>query len=768
MKTILVALLIALGTQLAVVPSLRAEIQPEQVRSAIEKAITFLKEQQNADGTWSERGAYEGGVTALCTLALLNAGVEPEDECVQKALHFLRKLPPALTYTTALQTMVLCAAEPDKDRVLIRRNVQWLQEMQLRTGAGKGGWSYPRGGRPDNSNSQFALLGLYEAHRIGVPVSDKTWRMALEYWHRWQNDDGAWGYNHMSRQGSGSMTCAGISSVVIASSVLNRGDADFVGNRVKCCVEHKPDPSVEKAVAWLEAHFAVHTNPGNGNWLLYYLYGLERAGRMTNRRFIGQHDWYREGAEMLVSTQARFDGFWKGLGGFEDEPHVATSFALLFLAKGRRPILIAKLKHLPVTDWNHHRHDLDNLTTYVENRWKRDLTWQVIDSENATVEDLLQAPVLFISGKVAPDFSEEEVKRLRDYVDRGGFIFAEACCGGDEFDKGFRALMCRVFPEREYNLRLLPPSHPIWGAEEPVDPRFVRPLWGIEHGCRTSVVYCPQDLSCYWELARMGQEEKLPKAIREEVEAVEAIGINVLAYATNRELKFKYEAFQAPAVTAAEDKFDRGKLYVARLSHPGGCSAAPAALSNLMQVAAQQLKVRASTEVRELSMTDPQIFHYHLLFMHGRQQFRLTEAERKTLRTYLERGGMLMADSICSSKDFTESFRKEMKALFPTAALARIPASHPMFSAELGGENLTTVSRRQMETRAGGAAMKMQVIQGEPYLEGITLGQRYAVLFSPYDLSCALENHQSLDCEGYIRADAARIGLSVLLYSLHQ
>jgi hypothetical protein len=41
-------------------------------------------------------------------------------------------------------------------------------------------------------------------------------------------------------------------------------------------------------------------------------------------------------------------------------------------------------------------------------------------------------------------------------------------------------------------------------------------------------------------------------------------------------------------------------------------------------------------------------------------------------------------------------------------------------------------------------------------------------MFSPYDLSCALENHESLECAGYTRKDAARIGLNVLLYSLYQ
>ena len=44
------------------------------------------------------------------------------------------------------------------------------------------------------------------------------------------------------------------------------------------------------------------------------------------------------------------------------DPNIATSFALLFLAKGRRPILMAKLQHGPGNDWNHHRSDVANLT----------------------------------------------------------------------------------------------------------------------------------------------------------------------------------------------------------------------------------------------------------------------------------------------------------------------------------------------------------------------------------------------------------------------
>ena len=55
-----------------------------------------------------------------------------------------------------------------------------------------------------------------------------------------------------------------------------------------------------------------------------------------------------------------------------------------------------------------------------------------------------------------------------------------------------------------------------------------------------------------------------------------------------------------------------------------------------------------------------------------------------------------------------------------------------------------------------------------PRLEGVRMGDRWAVIFSPYDLSCALEKQNSLECTGYGRDDAEKIALNLLLYSLNQ
>jgi Domain of unknown function (DUF4159) len=776
---------VLIGPDVSNAQEAQGDITAEQVRETIDKGVTYLRQQQKVDGSWDDYAGQPGGESALCTLALLNAGVEPGDPQIQKALVYLRKFEPERTYVTSLQTMVFVRADPHKDSLLINRNVKWLERMQITDGPRIGAWSYPQGSG-DNSNSQFALLALYEAERagIGIQVSDRTWRKARTYWEDCQNPDGSWGY-YKHVPGTGSMTCAGITSLVITADRIEQADAKAVGEKIQCCgqSENDTDKGVDRALNWLGANFSVSRNPNQpgGTWQLYYLYGLERAGRLTARRFIGKADWYREGAKFLVDHQDRLSGFWSGTGMAEDSRLIGTSFGLLFLSKGRWPVLISKLKHPPDDDWNQHRHDLNNLTRFVESRWKKDLTWQVVDLRLASVEDLLQAPVLFLCGSESPlpndpTIRGEVVQKLRDYVDRGGFLFAEAYCGDSGFDKGFRELMTLVFPEPEYRLRLLEPEHPIWHAEEVIPTEQLRPLLGIDFGCRTSVIYAPLDpadnprpsLSCLWELARSGRGQTFKESVKAQIDAALGLGINILAYATNRELRGKEENFNVPSARRPGDQAERGRLYIAKIRHPGGCNTAPRALVNLLDLASRELKIRATAREELLNLTDDSLFDYHLVFMQGRNSFHFTDAERGQLKKYIERGGMVFVDAICASRAFTESFRREMAAIFPQNKLERIPVDDPLLSPKFGGFDLKIVTRRDPQDRGAKSPLSATLKKVAPDLDGIKFDDRWGVIFSPYDVSCALEKLDSLECRGYIREDAAKIGLNVILYSLQQ
>ena len=109
-----------------------------------------------------------------------------------------------------------------------------------------------------------------------------------------------------------------------------------------------------------------------------------------------------------------------------------------------------------------------------------------------------------------------------------------------------------------------------------------------------------------------------------------------------------------------------------------------------------------------------------------------------------------------------------MTAALPGHRLERIPPDDPLFSTAYGGYDIRQVTLRDPQSADEGQPLAARNRQVEPQLEGISIDGRWAVVFSPYDISCALESHEALGCRGYTQQDAARIGLNVLLYSLNQ
>ena len=86
-----------------------------------------------------------------------------------------------------------------------------------------GSWTYDdgKGSQGDNSNTQYALLGLQAAAEANIPVKPEVWTLARQYWEMAQRrggfDSGSWGYYPRDQQpAGGSMTVAGISSLVIS------------------------------------------------------------------------------------------------------------------------------------------------------------------------------------------------------------------------------------------------------------------------------------------------------------------------------------------------------------------------------------------------------------------------------------------------------------------------------------------------------------------------------------------------------------------------
>ena len=708
--------------------------------------------------------------------------------------------------------MAFCLADPGTFKPQIEDNVAWLVERQLRTrNENDGGWSYvgdnPELERADNSNSQFALLALYEAELIGIEIDAEVWSRAQDYWSRMQNDDGSWGYRSSSLNpqgfpsgyGTGSMTCAGIASLAICADVGETSRASVNGDEVRCCQEAEDEIAlrISRGLNWLGKHFSVRTNPGHAvgsdSYFYYYLYALERVGRLTANRFVGRSDWYREGAETLLRRKAPLSQFWTAQKDFNRNDCVSTAFALLFLSKGRRPLLISKLKYGEDDGWNEHPNDLAHLTGRVEREWDARLVWQTIDADKATVDDLLQTPILAISGTTSPvptDPLKKErlVQNLRGYLEQGGFVFAEAIDGDVSFESGFRELMKDVLAEEGGDFQILDPSHPIWTTEKIVDPDFARPILGLDFGCRTSVVLVPAQrprpgadgrrpsvaddrpsLSCLWEATKNrprasdgtnGASERVSR----EIEAAFAIGINVCAYATNRRPKHKDEIALNPVEELSEGSEFRGGLFAGILECGAGTSCAPRAIPNLMRSVRSKLGVPVQLYVPRVSAGTDDLFDCHVLFAHGRNAFSFSADERDRLRLFFDRGGFLFANAVCGSKAFEGALLNEVKELFPDEALEDVPLDDPIFTGKYGGFRIEKLEYRTRRTGEGG---KTEAVAETlpPSLKGIRRDGRWILLYSPNDVSCALENVVAANCEGLTQKSAFYLATNVLFYA---
>jgi hypothetical protein len=746
-----------------------------KVRKAIDRGVKYLRGLHH-NGDWEHQGLTDkpGAVTTLTVLALLNAGVPPEDPLIQNGLKSIRQVKPTWTYVVALQTMVYALARQPVDKERIQKNVNWLIDARV---GGKGGvkfqgWGYKADSpTADNSNTQYALLGLHEGHLAGAKIDQEVWESILQYYQETQDKSGGWGYKREMLP-SPTMTTAGLCGILIASN-------DKRSNRKNCppeeCGKYDEDRNITKAIDFIGRTMLPGDKIENQpHHLFYYLYGLERAGRLSGRRFLGGHDWYRVGCRFLIKDQNE-DGSWQGRN---EESHpaniISTCFALLFLSKGRTPVLISKLAYgdEDSQDWSNDRNDAKNLVDFCSRALFKDtpLAWQVFDLRDLRdltqkrirelTGELLESPITYITGHRAPRLSGGHQQILREYVNNGGFIMAEACCGRGEFDRGFRQLMREMFPDNA--LEPLPADHPVWTASG----RFVsRPsdfeLEGVRLGCKWVVIYSrgtlkgqPDALCCHWEVNRYeagrGQEAF-------------QLGANIIAYATGLEPPRPRGSWVEVPRDDADKKVPRGAVAVGQIRHDGDWHPAPKAMRNVMREIAKE-GIDVALKTAELSIDDKNLIDYKFLYMHGRKEFQFGARELEELRFNLKEGGaLLFADACCGSKTFDKSFRKFVAQLLPEHKLEVIPLLDELYSKDLNGAAITQVRCRR-QAPDGSPERGYRAV--DPYLEGVKIDGRWVVIYSKYDIGCALENNKSSDCLGHDHDSAMVLAKAAVFYAL--
>jgi hypothetical protein len=556
------------------------------------------------------------------------------------------------------------------------------------------------------------------------------------------------------------MTCAGLCGLYICGSEAKEGEQKLnkqTGVAARCGF-YRDNDAIQNGLNWLgrQGNFSFRL----GQHEFYNIYGVERTGRLSGLRFLAGRDWYREGCEFLMSQQTD-DGAWQGRG-IDGSAVISTSFALLFLSKGRMPILISKMAWGRADEWNNKHHDMKYVVDYAsKNLFKNlPLAWQVFDSRKMDgtrrekvleeVGELLNSPILFINGHEKPLLTDLQKEMLKQYIEEGGFVMAEACCGREAFAKGFRELMKELFDKE---MTPLPADHGIYRAHAIVNPNQF-PLERLDLGCKTVVILSPKPLSGWWE------ENLLKDPVG--IEAFKLAG-NIVAYATNMEPPQPRLHHVAVIDTKEEAKLPRGFFKVAQIRHEGDWQPAPNAMKNLMAHLREEAKLDVALQTEPIGITSQKMADFKFLYMHGRRKFEFDDKDLKGLRWNLKTGGLLLADACCGNKEFDAAFRGFANKLFPDAKLEPIPLNDYLYSKELNGTAITSVKCRDM--KVGGTTPELQDMP--PQLEGIKQKGKWVVIYSRYDLGCALEKRPSSDCIGHDHESALKLAGAAVLYYLN-
>jgi hypothetical protein len=177
----------------------------------------------------------------------------------------------------------------------------------------------------DNSNTHFALLGLWAARRHQTPV-ELSLGLAAERFQKTQAKDGGWGYVVRSPP-KNTMTCVGLMGLAMGHGSAAQIFADSAKS-------HGPAKSLAKDPAIQQALKALGQYLDGDESLrglevridLYYLWSLERVGMLYRQKHFGKKDWFIYGAELILERQHP-DGRWQ----LHYDSPIDTAFALLFL-----------------------------------------------------------------------------------------------------------------------------------------------------------------------------------------------------------------------------------------------------------------------------------------------------------------------------------------------------------------------------------------------------------------------------------------------------
>jgi Domain of unknown function (DUF4159) len=715
----------------------QAEPSKQAILKSIARGVNYLLAQKTAN-FWEvvPPGAeYSGGPTALAVYALLEAGqttgdprLQPDSPDMAPAINYLLQLKPQSTYVASLQISALTVVpnnQPEFMNAIIRAEV-YLLNSQHADGAYHYQWDGIKKnenlpGDWDNSNSQYGVLGIWAAEMSGLDVPFNYWFYCDKHWRSTQNPDGGWSYAQ-SGSSSQAMTAAGLASLFIIDQYQQDG---IVQNP-------REDQNIQNGLTWLGQNIQTQSD-------MYYLYGLERVGLASGWDKIGGVDWYQMGVNTILANQDAKSGGWQGTVLAQPTPVVPTSYALLFLVRGLNPVIFEKLAYSG--SWDNRPLDDANLSRWMGQMFEEPLNWRSVDTQ-MSLENWLNAPVLLITGRDDPHFSQADIARLRDYLAHGGLIFSVADGGSKEFTAAMQKAAAAVTDGR-LQLAVLEPNNPIYTVQYHLPASLG--LMGLSNGIHMNWIHSPGDLNTAWQ--NMDVENNLTAF---------QTAANVYFYATGKHRISLDFTLDSDAISVSVGPPVRS-INIALIRHAGVWNPEPDGLVQFVKLARETYHTQLTFTVEDIDDLD--VNKTPVAYMIGMDKVDLSWQTEHNLRNFLNNGGTLITEAAGSNPDFSDSFNTIAAELYPLAYLEPVSLDSSIFNGSTPG----SVALKQIEFRE-----YHNIVHGyssNPGLLGLKRDNRMMIVVNPYDISSALVNAQVWGIDGYAPGSAQKMLMDEILYA---
>jgi hypothetical protein len=644
-----------------------AQVTDENVEAAIQRAAAWIESKRNVEGHWESspntKDVHWAGTSALAALALLYAGRDPRDSALQDTLDWVAAQTLNGTYAVGVRAHALAFVPGRRYRSRLQGDLEWLLHAVGTHGTNaEGAYDYTpiepgKKSRWDNSVSQFGVLGVWTAADAGLPVPDAYWEAVGKHWIQAQNTDGGWSYQGHTPPSTGSMTAAGLATLFV---VLDQRYAERPREAGGLLT------AIELGLTWLGREYGPDNPHGSPDWRYYYLYGIERAGAASGHKYFRNQDWFRGLAAYLLAKQ-RPDGSWPGSGELMSDLR-NTALALMALCHGRAPLLFNKLEH--GHDWDTKLRDVAGLTRYASHTFERVLNWQIVRLDRP-LEDLLEAPVLYMYGESKRDFNEVEVQKIREYCQRGGLLFAVAGKENEDFVRSFESLAARAFPADL--LRPLLRDHPLFTGAVQFEIKHPPAMVQVHNGVRTLMLLSLRDLASAWNR----------HSPRGDLEPDFQLAANVYLYATDKHTP--HSRLQTPLI-ADQNVTPERTITLARIKYDGPWNPEPYGWTRLAVYLRNETATRLLV-TSGVTFDSPELREFSVAHVTGTAAFALSPDELRGLREFLSAGGTLLADAAGGAPEFTRSLEKQVGQAMSSEphALPRPPPPPPPTARSIRG-----------------------------------------------------------------------------------